>query len=532
MLGRGDWCAQPEGSVYLIVITAFRREVTYIEGSHAADGISPSASSLETNHGTTSETTLKEVKQLAHLRYVPVHASVYTVSMLASHQGDPDSIPGPFTPDSRVWESPLVGRSSRESLVPPAFPFRCRSILNSITLIGSQDLDVWSLEYFPGRMIMRLVERSAQEANTLLVFNRHLLGAAPHGARPHLLLVMVTTAGAAQKARGQPPTWPPLIAAAARGNSGGLNAVIATAAIRRRAAEIRRILGGNAATASDDSASGVVKNYAIALPEELSPCDDVKLSEEVLNYSPNFRLERKCRGWKLQGGDKTSADATSGHETKTGLSVANRKLLWNENSQFCRRISRKKNLFERNFAEIIKGATTRIPLSVERAKRSFELAKEVGLGPKPMFRCEGNPKREMRIPTLHMDKLEKLMESATPNELSLADTKGEVQLQSILDHTAEPLLIVQETVLRTHFPTEYEGRKEEITDRSRPEMGLLVDVVRQGRGTTNDGNTSRRFLKTQKKKSAEITRVDERLIHRLFVILRALSCGYDIDREA
>ncbi|KAJ8875710.1 hypothetical protein PR048_023609 [Dryococelus australis] len=68
---------------------------------------------------------------------------------------------------------------------------------------------------------------------------------------------------------------------------------------------------------------------------------------------------------------------------------------------------------KRNVAEIIKGATTSSPRSVERAKRSFEIAKGTGLGMKPMFRCEGNPKREMHVPTLHMDKFEKLRVSAT-----------------------------------------------------------------------------------------------------------------------
>ncbi|KAJ8881393.1 hypothetical protein PR048_017874 [Dryococelus australis] len=62
-------------------------------------------------------------------------------------------------------------------------------------------------------------------------------------------------------------------------------------------------------------------------------------------------------------------------------------------------------------------------------------------------------------------------------------------------------------------------------------MGLLVDVVRQGRATTNDDNISRRCFENPKK-YVEITRVDGRLIHRLSVILKALSCGYNIDTEA
>ncbi|KAJ8871087.1 hypothetical protein PR048_027391 [Dryococelus australis] len=69
-------------------------------------------------------------------------------SLLASHQGDSGSIPGRVTPDLRKWEScrtiPLVGGFSRGSPVSPAPSFRRHSVLTSITLIGSQDLDVKS----------------------------------------------------------------------------------------------------------------------------------------------------------------------------------------------------------------------------------------------------------------------------------------------------------------------------------------------------------------------------------------------------
>ncbi|KAJ8896300.1 hypothetical protein PR048_001644 [Dryococelus australis] len=70
------------------------------------------------------------------------------VSLLAFHQGDPGSIPGRVNPDFRMWESfgmmPLVGGFSRGSLISPAPSLRRCSILTSITLIGSQDLDVKS----------------------------------------------------------------------------------------------------------------------------------------------------------------------------------------------------------------------------------------------------------------------------------------------------------------------------------------------------------------------------------------------------
>ncbi|KAJ8876129.1 hypothetical protein PR048_024038 [Dryococelus australis] len=64
----------------------------------------------------------------------------WNLSMLASHQGDPGSIPGRATPGS-CRTMPLVGWFSRQSPASPAPSFQRRSILILITLIGSQDLN-------------------------------------------------------------------------------------------------------------------------------------------------------------------------------------------------------------------------------------------------------------------------------------------------------------------------------------------------------------------------------------------------------
>ncbi|KAJ8885472.1 hypothetical protein PR048_011669 [Dryococelus australis] len=73
---------------------------------------------------------------------------IAAVSLLASHQGDPGSIAGRVTPDFRMWEScrtmPLVGGFARGSPVSPALSFRRCSIIISVALIGSQDLDLRS----------------------------------------------------------------------------------------------------------------------------------------------------------------------------------------------------------------------------------------------------------------------------------------------------------------------------------------------------------------------------------------------------
>ncbi|KAJ8877762.1 hypothetical protein PR048_022217 [Dryococelus australis] len=70
------------------------------------------------------------------------------VSLLTSHQGDPGSIPGRVTPDFHMWGScrtmTLIGGFSRSSAISPSPSFRRYSTLTSITLIGSQELDVKS----------------------------------------------------------------------------------------------------------------------------------------------------------------------------------------------------------------------------------------------------------------------------------------------------------------------------------------------------------------------------------------------------
>lgn len=52
-----------------------------------------------------------------------------------------------------------------------------------------------------------------------------------------------------------------------------------------------------------------------------------------------------------------------------------------------------------------------------------------------------------------------------------------------------------------------------------------------GSGTTNDGNTARRFF-ADSTQSASITGVDENIIKRFGIVLRTLSCGYTIDVDA
>jgi hypothetical protein len=61
-------------------------------------------------------------------------------------------------------------------------------------------------------------------------------------------------------------------------------------------------------------------------------------------------------------------------------------------------------------------------------------------------------------------------------------------------------------------------------------MGLKIDQIVQGQGTSNTGNVTRRFFKNAEK-STKITRVNLNLITKLGNILIAMSSRYEINLE-
>lgn len=70
-------------------------------------------------------------------------------------------------------------------------------------------------------------------------------------------------------------------------------------------------------------------------------------------------------------------------------------------------------------------------------------------------------------------------------------------------------------------------KKEDITKKFK-EIGLLINKVKPGYGTSNDGNTARYFF-AEYSKTASIIGLDENLIYRLGTILKAIASGYEIN---
>lgn len=73
-------------------------------------------------------------------------------------------------------------------------------------------------------------------------------------------------------------------------------------------------------------------------------------------------------------------------------------------------------------------------------------------------------------------------------------------------------------------------RKKNIQTGFRIQLGLIIDQPKQGFGSTNDGNTARRFFENAEI-SASITGFNLELIKRFHVILQVISCGHDINLE-
>lgn len=75
-----------------------------------------------------------------------------------------------------------------------------------------------------------------------------------------------------------------------------------------------------------------------------------------------------------------------------------------------------------------------------------------------------------------------------------------------------------------------ERNKKRIQEAFKLQMGLIVDKPKPVFGSTNDGNTARRFFNNPKTFSS-ITGVDEEIISRFYVILLTISSSYYINIE-
>lgn len=77
---------------------------------------------------------------------------------------------------------------------------------------------------------------------------------------------------------------------------------------------------------------------------------------------------------------------------------------------------------------------------------------------------------------------------------------------------------------------EFENRKKDVQRQFREKLGLIVDKPKPGSGTSNDGNSARKFFENTDI-SSTITGIKKELIERCGTILKTLSCGHKINIE-
>lgn len=78
--------------------------------------------------------------------------------------------------------------------------------------------------------------------------------------------------------------------------------------------------------------------------------------------------------------------------------------------------------------------------------------------------------------------------------------------------------------------TDTQERKRSIQEEFKRRLGLNIDRPKPGYGSSNDGNTARKFFENQTV-SAAITGVDEEVIKRFYIILQVISCGHEVNCE-
>jgi len=112
----------------------------------------------------------------------------------------------------------------------------------------------------------------------------------------------------------------------------------------------------------------------------------------------------------------------------------------------------------------------------------------------------------------------------------ISSLHARIRCMEFLLHVSYNLPFKKWSIRDSVLKKQREENKRKIQQEFRKELGLLIDTVKQGLGSTNDGNTARRFF-SEIHTSAKITGLDESLIRRFSVILQAISCGEIINTK-
>lgn len=115
-------------------------------------------------------------------------------------------------------------------------------------------------------------------------------------------------------------------------------------------------------------------------------------------------------------------------------------------------------------------------------------------------------------------------------KFGLSPLHAHIRMLECLLHISYKLTVKKWQIRDQAQKGEVDQRKKAIQEEFKRRTSLIIDKPKQGSGTSNDGNTARRFF-ADPETSAEITGIDIRLIKRFAVILQTISSGFEIDVE-
>lgn len=115
-------------------------------------------------------------------------------------------------------------------------------------------------------------------------------------------------------------------------------------------------------------------------------------------------------------------------------------------------------------------------------------------------------------------------------QLGMSSLHAWIKCLECILHIAYRLDIKKWAIQQEHKAS-VDKRKKEIQEQLRTEMHILVDLPKQGYGSSNTGNVARAFFHNPKKAS-QITQVSEELIKRFGTILRTICSGFAVNIPA
>lgn len=112
---------------------------------------------------------------------------------------------------------------------------------------------------------------------------------------------------------------------------------------------------------------------------------------------------------------------------------------------------------------------------------------------------------------------------------SISSLHARIRCMEFLLHVSYNLSFKQWNTRDANTKQQHDEAKKRIQEQFKKDLALHVDVMKQGSGLTNDGNTARRFFSDVT--TARITGLNEALIKRFAIILQVISCGETINAK-